>query len=90
MEEEKVLVHLRAANTHQFEKNSRLAVKKSTTCERLFGLVRRSLGLPADGSVFLYFKQFAIFPDTTVGDIMEHVPGLTEIDINYSISPQFG
>jgi hypothetical protein len=89
MSDEKPILNLRAVNAPQ-AKQKKVNLGKASTCLAIFGLLRKSLGLTADSPLFLYYKQFAIYPDTTVGEIIEHTPGIRELDIHYSISPQYG
>jgi hypothetical protein len=90
MTEEKPTLHLRAVNAPQIQKQKKVQLSKTSQFLTLFTLIRRSLGLGPDGTLFLYYKQFAIYPDTTVAEIVEHTPGTKEFDIHYSLSPQYG
>jgi hypothetical protein len=90
MTEDKPVIHLCPVNAPQMQKSKKVSLAKTSACLGLFQLIRKVLGLTPDTSLFLYYKQFAIYPETTVGDILEHTPGITELDIHYSLSPQFG
>jgi hypothetical protein len=87
--EEKVTVILQAVNATQITKK-KYTLKSSSACLELVRVIRKLLGLGPNVPVFLYFQQFAIYPDTTVGEILEHSPGAPQIDINYSLDPHFG
>jgi hypothetical protein len=89
MTEDKPVLNLRAVNAPQ-AKQKKVQLGKASPCLAIFGLLRKSLGLSPDAPLFLYYKQFAIYPDTTVGEIIEHTPGIRELDIHYSIAPQYG
>jgi hypothetical protein len=89
MSEEKAVLNLRAVNAQQ-TKTKKVNLGKASACLLIFTLLRKTLGLGPDAPLFLYYKQFAIYPDTTVGEIIEHTPGIRELDIHYSISPQYG
>jgi hypothetical protein len=89
MTEDKPTVYLRAVNAQQIERK-KLSLSRKSACLGLFNLIRKSLALKPEDSVFLYYKQFAIYPDTTISEIIEHSPGITEFDIQYSLAAQFG
>ena len=90
MAEEKVIVHLKTSTCQQITKNRKLNVSVERDMRQITQIIRRQLDLPPDASLFLYYQQFAIYPDTLIKDIIAHTPGVKEIDINYSLSPQFG
>jgi hypothetical protein len=90
MTEDKPTLHLRAVNAPQIQKQKKVQLSKTSQFLTLFNVIRRLLGLSADSALFLYYKQFAIYPDTTVAEIAEHTPGTNEFDIHYSLSPQYG
>jgi hypothetical protein len=87
--EEKVTVILQAVNAPQIGKK-KYTLKCSSTCVDLVRVIRKLLQLGPDVPIFLYFQQFAIYPDTMIGEILEHSPGAPQIDINYSLDPHFG
>jgi hypothetical protein len=87
--EQKVTVILQAVNATQIGKK-KYTLNVSTTCLVLVKVIRKLLALAADVPIFLYFQQFAIYPDTTMAEILEHSSGAPQIDINYSLDPQFG
>ena len=90
MTEEKITIHLVAVSTMQIQKYKVVKLNRTAKCMRLLQLLHACRkDVPID-SFFLYFKQFAIYPDTTIAEIIEHCPNVREIDINYSCSPQFG
>jgi hypothetical protein len=89
MADDRPIIFLRAVNAVQIQ-NAKVRLAKVSPCLGLFTLIHRKLNLGPDASLFLYYKQFAIYPDTTVGEIIEHTPGIKELDIQYSLSPQFG
>lgn len=68
-------------------RNIKMSVKD--TFAKLATFVMGKMKVTSD-SCFLYYKDFAIYPDTIVGDILEHCPGATTIDIYYSSSPACG
>ena len=90
MAEEKVMVHLRASGCQQILNNRKLKVALDKDLRQIGVMIRRQLNLRPEDSLFFYYKQFAVYPDTLIRDIIGHTPGVMEIDINYSMSPQFG
>jgi hypothetical protein len=87
---DKVEIRLVPTNPlHEF-KGSRFSVKKESSVLKLADVVRRKLGRERDQPLFLYFQQWAIYPDTLLGDIVDHTDGMETIDINYSLEPSFG
>ena len=57
---------------------------------KLIDVVRKDLNLPFTQSVFLFYKEFAIYPDMTIGDIVQHTPSVTSLDIYYSLCQPYG
>jgi len=88
--DEVVIVHLKAANAPQITENRKLKMRTGNDFQKVGQMLKKKLGLGPDETLFLYFKQFAIYPDTRLCDLLEHSPGTTEVDVNYSLDPQFG
>ena len=84
------MVHLKASGCHQITKYRKLMVTLDKDLRQIGDIIRLQLNLRPEASLFFYYKQFAVYPDTLIRDIIGHTPGVTEIDINYSLSPQFG
>lgn len=57
---------------------------------KLMDIVRKKLSLQPTQSVFLFYKEIAIYPDMTLGDIVDRTPNVEAIDINYSLGQAFG
>ena len=57
---------------------------------KLIDVVRKKLSLQPNQTVFLFYKEIAIYPDMTLGDIVDRTPGVEALDINYSLGQAFG
>jgi len=87
---EKVQITLKSAgDCIQIEQKS-FKASKAQVCSKLFDLIRKALGLSQNQTVFMFYKEFAIYPDTTIGEILYHCPTVNSVDLYYSISPAFG
>ena len=51
---------------------------------------KREKTINEDTPIFLYYNRFALYPDTTIQEIVDHSPGTTEFDINFSFEVQYG
>lgn len=90
---QKVKIHLQPINIKQALTSYTLEIGKfDTKCEKLIGFIRGKFKnyLSADSTIFLYYNRFALYPDTTVQEILDHSPGITEFDINFSVEVQYG
>ena len=88
---QKVKIHLQPINTKQALTPYTLEIGNyNTKCEKLIGFIRKKFSISADSTIFLYYNRFALYPDTTVQEILDHSPGITEFDVNFSLDVQFG
>lgn len=90
---QKIKIHLQPTNIKQPLTPYTLEIGNySTKCEKLIGFIRKKFMnyIPSDSTIFLYYNRFALYPDTTVQEILDHSPGITEFDINYSLDVQYG
>ena len=85
--EEKIIIHLKEIDCPPIKK-SVIRLIPSAPCSKIIVYIRKFLNF--NEPMFLYFKEFAIYPDTLIEEIIEHVPGSKEIDINYSFTPACG
>ena len=66
------------------------AASREQSVAKIIDVIRKQLRLPGTQSVFLFYKEFAIYPDMTIGDIVDHTPEATAIDIYYSLAQSYG
>ena len=86
---EKIQIKLVSAGDCGSFQNSFMSSKKQSV-SKLVDVIRKKLSLNQSQSIFLFYKEFAIYPDMTVGDIADYTPGTSSIDIYYSLSQPFG
>ena len=87
---QKVSIKLIAAGgSPQFNPNS-VKLNQSNTFSQIFSFIKKNIRLDLSESLFLFYKEFAIYPDTKISDILEHNNSIESIDIHYSTSPAFG
>ena len=86
----KVQLHLIATQTIVQIKESKVNVSGATPLFKVMELIRKKLTIPPAQSIFLYFREFALYPDNVVGDLVQYSPGLSEYDIYYSVSEAYG
>lgn len=90
---QKIKVHLQPTNINQVSTPYTLEIGNySTQCQKLIVFIRQKFknSIPSDATIFLYYNRFALYPDTTIQEILDHSPGITEFDINFSIDVQYG
>lgn len=90
---QKVKIHLQPINVNQIMTNNTLELSKlDTKCQKLIVYIRKKMGktINEDTPIFLYYNRFALYPDTTIQEIVDHSPGITEFDINFSFEVQYG
>ena len=86
---EKISIQLvSAGDCPSFPNNYKISRTQSVS--KLVDVIRKKLTIPISHSIFLFYKEFAIYPDMTIGDIVDHTPDATSIDIYYSLSQPYG
>ena len=87
----KVQLHLISTQqVVQVKEGSKVNLLPTSTFCKVMELLKKKLAAAPGQTVFLYYKEFAIYPDTLVGDIVQHSPGLPQYDIYYSLSEAYG
>ena len=86
----KIQIRLQTAGDCPPIQHNNFKSSEGLSVTKLIDVVRKDLSLPVTQSVFLFYKEFAIYPDMTIGDIAQHTPGATSLDIFYSLSQPYG
>lgn len=77
-----------AGDCPQINGSFKLSTDSSIT--KVSNYIKKALGLQPNQTIFLFYKEIAIYPDMTLGDIVDRTPNVESLDINYSLGQAFG
>lgn len=89
---EKVSINLVAASDFKKINGNSLKISKSQQCIKIIDYISKKLGMNAS-DIFLYQREYAIYPDTYIGELCDHISGFSEdtaIDIFYGSRSSYG
>lgn len=66
-----------------------IQLSKATSCMKIIQYINKCFN-NKEPNIFLYYKNMALYPDTTIQEIVDHTPGLNQIDIQYAFQESFG
>lgn len=91
MSSEKFTIHLKACSDIQQIAQTTFQGSRTNSFSKIIDIIRKKLKCSPNDSIHLYFNNFAVYPDWTVGDIVDHLPeDRKEFDILYSMGEQYG
>ncbi|EAX95691.1 hypothetical protein TVAG_144400 [Trichomonas vaginalis G3] len=90
MTEEKVTFLLNSASDLPQISKNKVTLSRQKSMLFLVKYVKQKLNIQGNQSIHLFFNNFAIYPDWTAGDVADHSPGQTTLDIYYSSGQVFG
>lgn len=89
----KITLNLVSAGVYKQIKKGKIAINKAEQCIKIISYISKQLGKNSN-DIFLYQKEFAIFPDTYIGDLCNHIPNFDPksmvIDVNYGSRNSYG
>ena len=88
---EKVTIHLLPSqNTVPIPGGSTVNVDPSKDFSRVFWFIRRGMKIEDSDPLFLYCKEFCIYPDTPISKLRDLSQNSREFDVFYSRAEVFG